>query len=319
MILLKLIDVFKIAIEKGIKDDPRGNRVKEVLEENKKEYDESEKKEYMDESFTWNPYSDSNILFGEESIDIKTVMVGIDIESGEVLLAERLKEKGEKIDLLFAHHPEGKGLMELYKMVKIQEDILIEAGVNVSSAEKILDESYSKYSRSLTSLNYNRAVDTAKLLNIPFMNIHTPADNAVHMFLYKMFNEEKNLKLQDILDRLLEVEEYKIASKNQNGPKIISGSKESRAGNIYIDVTGGVEASDKVYSKMEMAGVGTIIGMHMSEAHLKKAKEHNINVIMAGHMSSDTLGMNLILDEIEKKESFVKIINSSGFTRVKRV
>ena len=39
---------------------------------------------------------------------------------------------------------------------------------------------------------------------------------------------------------------------------------------------------------------------------------------MAGHMASDSLGMNLILDEIEKREPFEEIIEMSGFRRVKR-
>lgn len=316
---MKLEEIFKIGIESGAKCDPRKERVKEVLEENKKAFDKAEKKEFFDESFLWNPYGDSNILFGDSNEEINTIAVGIDMESQELLLVDRLNEKGEKIDLVVAHHPEGKGLQELYKMVKIQEDILLEAGVNVSSAEKMINESFTKYSRTLMSLNYNRAVDTAKLLGLKFVNFHTPADNMVHDFLEKLMKEKKPYKLKDVIKILLEVDEYKIAAKNQNGPKIISGSEESRVGKVYIDVTGGTESSDKIYEKMENAGVGTIIGMHMSEDHLEKAKKHNINVVMAGHMSSDTLGMNLLIDEIERKGKFDKIIEMSGFTRISRI
>lgn len=316
---MKLIELFKLGMEMGIANDPRKDRVKEVLEDNKKEYEEEKNKEYFNKSILWNPYDDSNILYGDENIEIKNIAVGIDIEAQELLVIDRLKEKNQKIDLAFAHHPEGKGLLGLYKMIKIQEDILLKSGVSVSSAEKILDESFDKYSRSLMGLNFNRAVDTAKILDIPFLNMHTPADNMVHTFLENLMESKKPYKLQDVIDILMEEEEYKIASKNQNGPKIISGNKNSRVGKIQIDVTGGVESSEKIYEKMENAGVGTLIGMHMSEAHLKKAKEHNINVIMAGHMSSDSLGVNLILDEIQKRDRDIKIIEMSGFTRVSRI
>jgi hypothetical protein len=40
-------------------------------------------------------------------------------------------------------------------------------------------------------------------------------------------------------------------------------------------------------------------------------------VVIAGHISSDTLGLNLLLDEIEKEEK-LKIINCSGFRRIRR-
>ena len=57
--------------------------------------------------------------------------------------------------------------------------------------------------------------------------------------------------------------------------------------------------------------------MHMHEDLLSRANEHHLNVIMAGHMSSDSLGMNLFLDELEKKG--VEIVPCGGLIRVSRV
>ena len=53
--------------------------------------------------------------------------------------------------------------------------------------------------------------------------------------------------------------------------------------------------------------VGTLVGMHYSEGHRKRAEELKLNLVIAGHISSDVLGMNLILD----KESAVMPIGSS--------
>jgi hypothetical protein len=57
--------------------------------------------------------------------------------------------------------------------------------------------------------------------------------------------------------------------------------------------------------------------MHLSEEHFKKVKEANLNAVIAGHISSDTLGLNLLLDKIEKIEPF-QVTACSGFTRIKR-
>lgn len=76
------------------------------------------------------------------------------------------------------------------------------------------------------------------------------------------------------------------------------------------------EGSPKIYEKMAQVGIGTIVGMHMSEEHKKEAETANINVIVAGHMSSDSLGMNMFLDELEKKG--IEIIPCSGFIRISR-
>lgn len=292
---MKIKDIYTAAINAGVKNDP------------------------SETIGRWSEFKDSDILCGNSELNAKRVAVGIDIESEEILLVSRLNDKGRGIDLVIAHHPEGKGLYHLYSMVKIQEEMLIKSGVNISSAEGIIGESYSKYKKAYTSLNYNRAVESAKLMNINFMNIHTPADNMVHSYIMQLMDEKKPSTLKDIINLLLEEEEYKIAEKSGAGPVIISGKPEYRAGKIYVDMTGGVEASKKIYKAMEQAGVSTIIGMHMSEEHLEEAKKNNTNVIMAGHMASDSLGINLILDEIEKVEPFEEIVEMSGFRRVKRV
>jgi hypothetical protein len=56
--------------------------------------------------------------------------------------------------------------------------------------------------------------------------------------------------------------------------------------------------------------------MHMGEDHRKKAKEERVNVVIAGHVSSDSLGMNLIIDQYERQG--VEVHSCSGFTRVSR-
>jgi len=56
--------------------------------------------------------------------------------------------------------------------------------------------------------------------------------------------------------------------------------------------------------------------MHLSEKHKEEAEAAHINAIIAGHISSDSIGMNLFLDELEKRG--IKIYPCSGLIRVKR-
>jgi methanogenic corrinoid protein MtbC1 len=56
--------------------------------------------------------------------------------------------------------------------------------------------------------------------------------------------------------------------------------------------------------------------MHQSEAHRKSAEKAHINVVVAGHISSDSIGMNIILDELEKKG--IEIVAFGGLTRYSR-
>ncbi len=56
--------------------------------------------------------------------------------------------------------------------------------------------------------------------------------------------------------------------------------------------------------------------MHQSEEHKKEAEAANINVVIASHIASDSLGMNLFLDELEKKG--IEVIPFGGLIRAKR-
>jgi len=126
-------------------------------------------------------------------------------------------------------------------------------------------------------------------------------------------------RVQDILDILMGIEEFKEAAKNIAGPRIILGGPKRKAGKIFVEMTGGTEGHRGVFDKLYKVGVRTLVSMHLSEEHFRMVKDANLNVVIAGHISSDTLGLNLLLDRIEKeaREDF-KIISCSGFRRVRR-
>ena len=116
---MKLKDLFSLAIETGIKADPRGkkriDRDLKKVKDKQKNLKKGMEKDTFDEERTWNPYGDSRIINGSGNEDVQVLMVGVDIETPEVLLADRLREKGEKIDCLFIHPPEGRALADIDK------------------------------------------------------------------------------------------------------------------------------------------------------------------------------------------------------------
>jgi len=113
-----------------------------------------------------------------------------------------------------------------------------------------------------------------------------------------------------------EIPEYQEAMKGKAGPLIVSGNEKSRAGKIAIFFTGGTNPSKAMYVEMARAGIGTVIDMHMPEDAIKEMQKLHINVINAGHISSDSIGANLFFDEIEKKG--IEVIPCSGLIRVRR-
>jgi hypothetical protein len=317
---MKLRNIYKKAIEAGIANDLRGKEsVLKELEQKKKEFDDlkADEKEFFDRESLLNPYSDSRVLFGTGDEEIKSALVGIDIDVGEILLADNLRSKGRNIDLLLSHHPSGSAFANLYSVMRMQSDILNIFGVPINVAEGLMDGRISEVERKLLPANHTRAVDAARLLGIPFMCMHTPADNMVAYYLQGLFDEKKPCFLSDVLDILKAIPEYRDSAANGAGPKIVLGAGNIKAGKIFVDMTGGTEGAKDVFESLTNSGVSTIVGMHISEEHRKEAEKAHMNVIVAGHISSDNLGLNLLIDQILKFDSF-DIIECSGFRRFHR-
>lgn len=318
---MKIGQIYDLAVSMGIKADPRPRRdIEKLLKKEKEAYeklDEQEQQDFDTERLT-NPFADTRMLYGDPGIDVKTILAGVDMEAQEMLLADRLREKGTPVDLVMAHHPEGKSLAALADVMGVQADIWYKAGVPINIGEAILECRQNEVMRSVLPLNHQRSVQTAELLGIPLMCVHTPCDNLVNSYLQKQFDRNgDSLTLGEVVDHLKTVPEYAEAAKQNAGPRIIAGSEKRRAGRILVDMTGGTGGPSESLEKLAQAGVGTLVGMHMSEKNRKEAEKHKVNVVIAGHDSSDSIGMNLFLDEMEKKG--VTVVPCSGLIRVSRV
>jgi putative NIF3 family GTP cyclohydrolase 1 type 2 len=318
---MKLEKLYKKAVEIGIENDLRGKaEIKTILKEEKEKYKKlkDEEAEYYDKDRLFNPFSDTRVLHGDLNSEVNKVVTGIDMEVGEIIFTYLLnKDQDQKIDLIIAHHPEGYALAQLYDVMKLQADLLASYGITVSVAEQLLEKRISEVERRLMPVNHNRSVDIARVLGIPMMCIHTPADNCVTNYLKKRFEKEKPYKLKDLMKILKNIPEYKKSAKLQVPPKIVSGSEDSKCGKIFVDMTGGTEGSKEIFEKYANSGISTLVGMHLSEEHLENAKKAKLNVVIAGHISSDNLGLNLLFDELEKEEK-LEFIGISGFERIRK-
>jgi len=261
-------------------------------------------------------YADTTILYGAPDTPVKKILVGVDMEVGELLLADRIRQT-RGLDLVVSHHPEGRAYALLPEVMQVQVDLLRQAGVKEAVAQKLLNERMNEVERRILPQNHTRPQDAARLLNMPYLCMHTPADNHVYRFLEKLMQERKPKTLRGIVNILLEIPEYQEARKNMCGPRILLGSPEKPVGKIYFEMTGGTEGPKEVFARLYKTGIRTLVSMHLSEEHFKKARDAHLNVVIAGHISSDVLGLNLLLDRIEQEEK-LEIIGCSGFKRVKR-
>lgn len=319
--MMTIQEIFDLAIKMGVESDPRGKEgVDKVLARRVKQFDglpASAKLEFNQKRLI-NPYSDSQLHFGDPNLEVYKIMFGIDARTtGPILLADRLNQKGHGIDLIIGHHPVGRSFAEFGDVMESQIDLMASYGVPVNVAEALVMKGIGEVSRRLNPGNIYEAVDAARLLNIPLMNIHTPCDNLGWKFLTDFLDRMVVETVGDVIKAIKEIPEYKRGVELGMMPMVFAGNVRNRCGKVVVaGFNGGTSASKELHVELVKAGIGTWIGMHASEDYKKVADEQHLNLVVAGHMTSDSLGINLFLDELEKQG--VEVLPFSGLIRVSR-
>jgi len=237
---------------------------------------------------------------------IKNVLMGVDMDTAELLLA---KELG--FDCVVSHHPRNTH-PDMLDVLNDHIFKLEKLGVPRNKSQKALAGQKDTLSFNQHVSNSRRSESAAKLLNMPYVSLHTPADiigeAIVQKFLDDKFEGKPDTTLADITKALEELGEYKNSSRK---PVIRVGSKDSYAGKIYVLMSGLTGPGAEILKAYFDGGVGTLVMMHIPEKDAKEVKTHGVgNVVIAGHMSSDSLGMNKIADAW--REQGVKVTMMSG-------
>jgi len=232
-----------------------------------------------------------------EGKNIKKVLMGVDMETAELMLAKQLG-----YDCVVSHHPKNTHA-DMLDVLHDHYAKLEALGVPKNKSQKLLAERKDELSYNTHVSNSRRSESAAKLLNMPFLSLHTPADvigeAIVQKFLDKKFKNKPDTTVQEVVEALDEIPEYKNSVRK---PVIRVGGKDSYAGKIYVLMSGLTGPGAKILKEYLEAGVGTLVMMHIPEKDAKELKDQGIgNVVIAGHMSSDSLGLNKIAQEWAKK------------------
>ena len=183
---MKINEIHNLFTKIGVENDFRGrDGVQKFLDRKRKMFDSlsADQRDEFDQEALTNPYMDSGIFNIYEDKEIKRVLVGIDIEPAEILLAKHLGN----IDLVIAHHPEGRGLAQLADAMHLQADVLSQYGVPINIAESLMKVRISEVARGVNAINHQRAIDMARILGVNLLGAHTSADNMAALFVKNFF------------------------------------------------------------------------------------------------------------------------------------
>lgn len=252
---------------------------------------------------------DSGVIY-DNGKDIQKVLAGIDMSAAELMIAKQLG-----FDCVAQHHP--NGIVNKDSAMLLARDHtkkMIECGVPCNVAQKLAYARVDQMHKGMHGRNMANMSSVAKLLDINDLALHTPADILAERYTQKVMDQlmedKPGCTCQDVIDQLMTIREYQGAYDTQK-PEIWVGNKDSYAGKIYVVMYGVGAPNVEEYNAMADAGIGTFVTMHATKEVIEGVKKHNkANLIIAGHMSSDSLGFNQILDAWEAKG--VEIVRING-------
>ena len=227
---------------------------------------------------------------------IRKVLVAIDVGVAELLLARNMG-----CDAVIAHHPAGgRARIEGYKVFLRHIEQLKEAGVPEDAAKEAIKPKLRALELQHHPDNYDQTPSVAKKLRMPLVSIHSPCDEVGRKMIQHILKDlGDNSRVIDVVYRIGQFPEFRKA---MSRIEVRLGSPKNKAGKIAIShaayTNGGYEIAKTYFQN----GIGTLSYIHIAEADLTKlANEPSGNLIVLGHIASDWLGINRVLNELEKK------------------
>ena len=236
--------------------------------------------------------------------NIRKVLFGIDAGVPELMLA---KQQG--YDAVIAHHPQGgMATIRFHHVFKRHIQQMVAAGIPLEEAEKAVQKKLEELEVEGHIRNYGHAVDVAKLLKMPYMNIHTPLDEVGRKIMAEKVDNRirKDSTVQDTVSALEELHEFKNAVTEI---QIRLGKAENPAGKVAVSHGAGTNGGYEIARTYFKYGVGTVVYIHVRPRDLEKLKaDGKGNLIVTGHIASDSVGINPLIHELEKRNISVRRI-----------
>lgn len=320
---MNLRELYETSIRLGKAIDPRGEAgLQRQMEATRGEYEALPEwgKPFFDRERFNNPYGDVRIANGPDDVELKTIMMGINIGVPELLLADRLRERGTRIDAVIAHHTTGIGVAPslLRDFMPVAIDQMAAAGVPRAHAARVINANIEQRALNLED-NARIGPDTARLLGFPLACIHTPADYHQDVGLRALMEQVRPPTLRELLAALFTVPEVQASARASGAvPRLMTGTPDRAVGRIYYRSGGGYALPAEAFTLLGEAGVDTVIQLNCLPAQAKAAQEANVAIVRVPHAAMDNIGINLLFDKIEAEYGPLEVVPCNSFERIRR-
>ncbi len=246
--------------------------------------------------------------------DLETALVGIDLGSAELQLARR-----EGYDLALAHHPAGDGArLGLPAVLDRQVELMVEHGVPAGAAEAAVESLRSRVAHGAHAANFRHAPSVAALLDQPFANVHLAPDE---------LGRRAFVAVADSLPDDVTVGAFAAALEDEcpalrDAPTDVEvrvGEPDDRLGEVAVHHGAGTNGGAAVARAYFEHGVDTVVYIHVAASDTAELREEfdgsGKNLVVTGHIASDAVGMNVLVDDLESAGLSCTCISGAGLGR----
>jgi putative NIF3 family GTP cyclohydrolase 1 type 2 len=225
--------------------------------------------------------------------NIRKVLIGIDIGTAELMLAKQLE-----CDAVIAHHPIGTAAVNFYRVFDRHVDYMVEHGV----PKKIARTAVEKLKERIETRNhadiYSDVVGAAKALGMPLVNIHQPCDEYMRQVILRAIKAGRTEYVSEIVKSISKIPEFRHAATKV---KVRFGNQNNKAGHWSLVVAAGTNGGFSIAKAYFQHGVSTVIYLHIDYGELIKMREEKLkgNLVVMGHLSGDSIGLNGLADRLE--------------------
>ena len=247
-------------------------------------------------------------VYVESPRDVRSVLFGVDVDAGELLYAQ-----GAGYDAVIAHHPLGEhARMDFAKVVHRQVDMMVAEGIDRAVAEAAVAQRLGPVHRRDHMSNYNRIVDTARLIGMPLCNVHLACDIIGRQAIVDMLTARAgaDTTVGQVIEWLGEFPEMEAA---MTRPEAWIGDPSAKLGRWVVAMAGGTNGGYPVFREYYRAGVDTVLAMHIAEDDLQKLRAEappNASLLVTGHMATDSIGINRVISGLE--DQGIEVTRTSG-------
>jgi putative NIF3 family GTP cyclohydrolase 1 type 2 len=248
-------------------------------------------------------------VYVETTADVRRVLFGVDISLAEVVWAQQ-----HGFDAVIAHHPLGdRARTRMAEVVHRQVDQMAAEGIARESAELAVTARLEPVLHTMHMTNINAIVDGARLVGMPLCNVHLACDIITRGAIIDVLRAHASAAstVGDAIDWMHEAfAEYRLGHAQ---PEAWVGSTANRLGRWTVAIAGGINGGFPVFSEYFRAGVDTIFAMHCDEGELQRLRaiaDEDDSLVITGHMTSDSIGINVVIRELEQRG--VEVVRTSG-------